>query len=180
MMIDVEALGKAPNAVVTQIAAAVFDPEKRTIVREFNVHVNIDSSIRHGCTVDKSTLMWWMGQPHNARQVMIQGQQGARNLPAALVELQKFVRMFELSAVWAHRMVFDFGKLDWLYHNVQRGGVPWDFKLQRDTVSTMEPFGASLRKYAAPYQRRAHDASDDARAQAMGLMDFFHDHGDLS
>lgn len=72
VMVDIETLSTRPNAMVLSIGAVLFD---ETYVSDGSVLITFGSSAlkeqkRLGRDIDPDTVMWWMGQGHQARDAL--------------------------------------------------------------------------------------------------------------
>lgn len=162
IMIDTETLGVRSSSVIISIGAVPFDDA--AIGPGFYQRVDIQSCLDVGLTVDASTIEWWMTQSDEARAAF--DEKGVP-LRAALNRLSELFEGSEL--VWANGVNFDVPILENAYHACGMV-VPWKFYNTRDyrTVKNMFPkeFLNSLRVEPVV----AHNALDDARAQALTLQ----------
>lgn len=62
VMIDIETMGKGGNAAILSIGAVKFNPLNvgEPIEDRFQVGVTMESCVRHGLTLDASTVEWWL------------------------------------------------------------------------------------------------------------------------
>lgn len=66
--IDLETLGKNPQATIASIAAVDFDPLTGTVSTDSAFHRIIDLEAPGGGVMDVSTVLWWMRQDEEARR----------------------------------------------------------------------------------------------------------------
>jgi len=163
VMIDIETLGTAANSVILSIGAVQFD--ENGFGDEFYSNVNIDSCLERGLVVEGRTILWWMGQDEAARAAL-----GQDELSLATA-LQGLTNAFDWAntRVWCNGLNFDLPILDTAYRACGMS-APWAYYNGRDfrTIKNeldKESFRALEIKPAV-----AHDALEDAKAQAMTLL----------
>lgn len=131
VMIDLETMGTSPTAAIVSIGAVCFDPVAGTVDEDdtFYRRVDLQNAVRHGGTMDASTVLWWLGQPEDARMEIVQG---GMLLPGALRDLTSWYTVHRPEAVWSHGKEFD---LTILEGAMQRLGVicPWTRGEKMDT-----------------------------------------------
>ena len=137
LMVDLETLGTRPTSVFVQIGLCAFNlvPEPGNNMVSTNIHVNIDSALRGGLTVDGGTIQYWLTEGVEARSEM--AQPGGLDLREAMVELVLFVaRTFTVSdmigtrtleRVWGNGPSFDISMLDHA-SAVTRVTLPWSHR----------------------------------------------------
>jgi hypothetical protein len=62
VMMDLETLGLAKNAVITRIAAVSFDIDTGEIIDEIDLLVNAKSCVKVNLQIDGDTICWWLKQ----------------------------------------------------------------------------------------------------------------------
>ena len=163
IMIDIETLGVRSTSVIVSIGAIEFD--EQAIGRGFHRRVDIQSCLDAGLTVDASTIEWWMTQSNDARAVFdIKGD------PLDRV-LDDFCRAFDWDnkLVWCNGMNFDLPILDNAFRAVGLR-TPWPYYNGRDFRTLKNMFPKELVNSLRVEPKVAHDALDDARAQALTLQ----------
>ena len=164
LMLDLETLGTTPGCVVLSIGAVEFDLDG--IKSAFHAHIDVDSSTALGLKVDARTVMWWLDQPKEAQNALLQ----ADTFPIHDV-LDAFNDTFDWKdlKVWANGASFDFPILEAVYKAAHRT-VPWKYYNQMDfrTMKNLVPNGSYELLRVRP--GTAHDALDDARSQASTLI----------
>ena len=164
LMLDLETLGTTPGCVVLSIGAVEFDLDG--IKSEFHAHIDVDSSTALGLKVDARTVMWWLDQSKEAQNALLQ----ADPFPIHDV-LDALSDTFDWKdlKVWANGASFDFPILEAVYKAAHRT-VPWKYYNQMDfrTMKNLVPKDSYELLRARP--GTAHDALDDARAQASTLI----------
>lgn len=164
LMLDLETLGTTPGCVVLSIGAVEFDLDG--IKSEFHAHIDVDSSTALGLKVDARTVMWWLDQSKEAQNALLQ----ADPFPIHDV-LDALSDTFDWKdlKVWANGASFDFPILEAVYKAAHRT-VPWKYYNQMDfrTMKNLVPNGSYELLRVRP--GTAHDALDDARSQALTLV----------
>lgn len=180
-MIDLETLGTAPGAAILTIAALTFRPELLTksnggwlwwrweqAVSSVKVHVDLQSCLDAGLSINPGTLKWWMSQNESARR-------DAFSLDAKAVSIREAcetIRSFLVEAhptedgqtgcrIWAHGANFD---PPILAHAMNATGVklPWHYRAIRDTRTILELAGIT-------HEGLAHEPVRDCTEQAMAV-----------
>lgn len=70
LMIDLESMGKKPNAPIVSIGAVFFDPQSGELGQEFYTAVNLESAMEQGAVPDGDTILWWLRQSSEARSAI--------------------------------------------------------------------------------------------------------------
>lgn len=174
IMLDTEFLDPQPGGVIITIGAVAVNTKIMKITDEFYVKVDADDAIRRGCTVNSSTLRWWMDQPAEARNEAFSGKEDLQ------VSLAKFTNFFEkvrasngkqigstFTQIWTNGKE-DLVLMEAAYRKVNPHlREPWVYNEPRDfrTVRDMFP------NISAPADTGVkHHALDDARYQAKYLI----------
>jgi hypothetical protein len=156
-MIDIETGGLAPGAAILQIAAAEFDPETGTILREWCAQIDLLDSIRLGLRFDPETAEFHL---RNDYEGSLRGYSLIRTLNA----LDMFLHAeTEDITVWAWGKDFEAKHFEHVL--TLMGFRPlWDFrKLHCARDKWIEAFAKDK-----PRPRR-HAALDDVRQQITDL-----------
>ncbi|EGQ0035136.1 exonuclease, partial [Escherichia albertii] len=84
MMIDLETMGKNPDAAVISIGAIFFDPQTGDMGPEFSKTVDLETA---GGVIDRDTIKWWLKQSREAQSAIL-----ADEIPLddALLQLREF------------------------------------------------------------------------------------------
>ena len=168
LMLDLETLSVRPNAVITQIGAVIFDESE--ILADFKCNIDINDSMSKGFHVDGNTITWWLKQSEEARRSIYSGEK----LPVkeALKGFYKWVtdNVTDLDnlKVWGNGSDFDNAIL--AYHLHHLGSKPfWKFYNNRcfRTFLSFHPDAVRV------VPEVAHDAMEDAKAQAMTVLNFW-------
>ena len=162
LMIDLETLGTKPNSVILSIGAVAFD--ENGIHDEFYVNVDLENSIALGFGIDPSTVYWWLKQDSVAGSVL-----GERleTVEDSINQLFCFIENIHADEVWANSPSFDLVMLKNAY---EKAGdkTNWNFWQERDFRTFLSLTGASR---VCP--SIAHNALEDAKAQAQTLINYW-------
>ena len=164
LMIDLETMGKNPDAPIASIGAVFFDPQTGEQGPEFSKIIDMGTC---GGTVDISTIEWWLVQSSEARTAILVNQ---IPLDDALLQLKEFISEHsdeKFVQVWGNGATFDNVILRRSY---ERQGIPcpWRYCNDRD-VRTIVELGKAIdfdARTAIPFEGERHNALDDARYQA--------------
>ncbi|OKP79800.1 hypothetical protein BTE77_06840 [Ensifer adhaerens] len=161
LMIDIETLGTAPGSVILSIGAVEFDAGTGEFGKEYYAAIDPQSAVAAGLTMDVSTLKWWMEQSEEARKAAFSGE---RLLGWTLGEFGDFVRNAEPEQVWAKPPAFDLVLMESAFRACSVP-VPWHYRMARDVRTLFSVSGATQ-----PDVGTAHNALDDAKSQALGVI----------
>ena len=164
LMIEIETLGTAPGSVILSVGAVTFDAETGEFGEEFYAAVEPQSAVDLGLTIDVSTLKWWMDQSEEARKAAFSGDEP---LSKVLFDLRLFVLSVEPSRVWAKPPSFDIVLLESAYRACAIT-IPWHYRTPRDCRTLFD-----LTRATQPDVGTAHNALDDAKSQALGVIDAY-------
>lgn len=174
VMLDIETMGNSPRAVMLSIGAVFFGNGE--LGEEFYVRVDADSCVRAGLVMDVDTVMWWMRQGEEARASLASE---GYPLKEALDTFAWFIGARGLGGVadhvrvWGNGAAFDNVILGSGYRAL-RAPQPWKFWNDRcyRTVKELN------RHVPLEKEKRVgvhHHALDDAKSQALHLMEIFRD-----
>ncbi|EEC7600752.1 exonuclease [Escherichia coli] len=164
LMIDLETMGKNPDAPIASIGAVFFDPQTGEQGPEFSKIIDMGTC---GGTVDISTIEWWLQRSGEARAAIL-----ADRIPLddALLQLREFIDENSgefFVQVWGNGANFDNVILRRSYER-QEIPCPWRYYNDRD-VRTIVELGKAIdfdARTAIPFEGERHNALDDARYQA--------------
>ncbi|EEU4826685.1 3'-5' exoribonuclease [Escherichia coli] len=164
LMIDLETMGKNPDAPIASIGAVFFDPQTGEQGPEFSKIIDMGTC---GGTVDISTIEWWLQRSGEARAAIL-----ADRIPLddALLQLREFIDENSgefFVQVWGNGANFDNVILRRSYER-QEIPCPWRYYNDRD-VRTIVELGKAIdfdARTAIPFEGKRHNALDDARYQA--------------
>ncbi|ENB5568246.1 3'-5' exoribonuclease, partial [Escherichia coli] len=136
LMIDLETMGKNPDAPIASIGAVFFDPQTGEQGPEFSKIIDMGTC---GGTVDISTIEWWLQRSGEARAAIL-----ADRIPLddALLQLREFIDENSgefFVQVWGNGANFDNVILRRSYER-QEIPCPWRYTNDRD-VRTMVALG---------------------------------------
>ncbi|HAU9016371.1 TPA: exonuclease [Escherichia coli] len=164
LMIDLETMGKNPDAPIASIGAVFFDPQTGEQGPEFSKIIDMGTC---GGTVDISTIEWWLQRSGEARAVIL-----ADRIPLddALLQLREFIDENSgefFVQVWGNGANFDNVILRRSYER-QEIPCPWRYTNDRD-VRTMVALGLVMdfdARNVTTFEGERHNALHDARYQA--------------
>jgi len=162
IMLDLETLGTAADAVIVSIGAVFFDVTG--LGDKVYIPINIDSSIAAGRTVTAGTILFWLRQSKEAQDATFKLNEKALSLPDALQEFRKFVARAQDDnvTVWGMGSDFDCAMLSDAYARC-RIRQPWKYSASRcfRTLKALYP-DVTEEERTGVY----HNALDDAVTQA--------------
>lgn len=144
VMVDLETLGTKPTSVFLSLAAIQFDLDTGKTGRVFDEHIDLETALRYGLTMDASTIEWWMKQDADTRRQMFDNK-----LPLSTVlikfsnflhEMQVDMNVSEPILLWGNSASFDLGILGNGFDavDIER---PWKYSHERcyRTVTQLFP-----------------------------------------
>ena len=164
LMIDLETMGKNPDAPIISIGAIFFDPQTGDMGPEFSKTIDLETA---GGVIDRDTIKWWLKQSREAQSAIMTDE---IPLDDALLQLREFIDENSgefFVQVWGNGANFDNTILRRSY---ERQGIPcpWRYYNDRD-VRTIVELGKAIdfdARTAIPFEGVRHNALDDARYQA--------------
>ena len=164
LMIDLETMGKNPDAPIISIGAIFFDPQTGDMGPEFSKTIDLETA---GGVIDRDTIKWWLKQSREAQSAIMTDE---IPLDDALLQLREFIDENSgefFVQVWVNGANFDNVILRRSY---ERQGIPcpWRYCNDRD-VRTIVELGKAIdfdARTAIPFEGERHNALDDARYQA--------------
>ncbi len=164
LMIDLETMGKNPDAPIISIGAIFFDPQTGDMGPEFSKTIDLETA---GGVIDRDTIKWWLKQSREAQSAIMTDE---IPLDDALLQLREFIDENSgefFVQVWGNGANFDNTILRRSY---ERQGIPcpWRYYNDRD-VRTIVELGKAINfdaRTAIPFEGERHNALDDARYQA--------------
>ncbi|EPS8164668.1 3'-5' exoribonuclease domain-containing protein, partial [Escherichia coli] len=85
LMIDLETMGKNPDAPIISIGAIFFDPQTGDMGPEFSKTVDLETA---GGVIDRDTIKWWLKQSREAQSAIMTDE---IPLDDALLQLREFI-----------------------------------------------------------------------------------------
>ena len=164
LMIDLETMGKNPDAPIISIGAIFFDPQTGEMGPEFSKTIDLETA---GGVIDRDTIKWWLKQSREAQSAILTDE---IPLDDALLQLREFIDENSgefFVQVWGNGTSFDNVILRRSY---ERQGIPcpWRYHNDRD-VRTIVELGKTIdfdARTVIPFEGVRHNALDDARHQA--------------
>ncbi|HBA8669822.1 TPA: exonuclease, partial [Escherichia coli] len=164
LMIDLETMGKNPDAPVNAIAGKFFDPVTGEMGPEFSKTIDLETA---GGVIDRDTIKWWLKQSREAQSAILTNE---IPLDDALLQFREFIAENSgefFVQVWGNGANFDNVILRRSY---ERQGIPcpWRYNNDRD-VRTMVALGLVIdfdARTTIPFEGERHNALHDARNQA--------------
>ncbi len=164
LMIDLETMGKNPDAPIISIGAIFFDPQTGDMGPEFSKTIDLETA---GGVIDRDTIKWWLKQSREAQSAIMTDE---IPLDDALLQLREFIDENSgefFVQVWGNGANFDNTILRRSY---ERQGIPcpWRYYNDRD-IRTIVELGKAIdfdARPAIPFEGERHNALDDARYQA--------------
>ena len=166
LMVDIETLGARPGSVIASIGAVVFDANQ--IIEEWECLVDPQSCVDVGLKLEVDTIKWWMRQSDEARAKTF----GARALHVyeALDALNAWANgSHGCTDYWSHGATFDLVMLHEAAIAAKVSPLVKDFRRARDTRTLYEITGVNPKTFMGT--GTAHNAVDDARAQALAVIE---------
>ncbi|EOS8170058.1 3'-5' exoribonuclease [Escherichia coli] len=164
LMIDLETMGKNPDAPINAIAGNFFDPATGKMGPEFSKTIDLETA---GGVIDRGTIKWWLKQSREAQSAILTDE---IPLDDALLQFREFIDENSgefFVQVWGNGATFDNVILRRSY---ERQGIPcpWRYTNDRD-VRTMVALGLVMdfdARTTIPFEGERHNALHDARYQA--------------
>ena len=166
LMVDLETLGSRPGSVIASIGAVVFDANQ--IIEEWECLVDPQSCVDVGLKLEVDTIKWWMRQSDEARSKTF----GVRALhvASALDDLTSWANgSHGCTDYWSHGATFDLVMLHEAAIAAKVSPLVKDFRRARDTRTLYEITGVNPKTFMGT--GTAHNAVDDARAQALAVIE---------
>ena len=167
VVLDLETMGNTQSAAIVAIGAVACTVEQG-IFSQFYTEVSLDSSVRHGLSMDVSTVLWWLNQDKDARAIF-QHNHKVADLTTAIIDFDNWFRVAgepKGILVWGNGADFDNAILRNAYQHVGRE-LPWMYYNNR-CLRTLRAENPDVAKPA--FVGTLHNARDDAWNQANHLL----------
>ena len=164
LSVDLETMGKNPDAPIISIGAIFFDPQTGDMGPEFSKTIDLDTA---GGVIDRDVIKWWLKQSREAQSAILTDE---IPLDDALLQLREFIDENSdefFVQVWGNGANFDNTILRRSYER-QEIPCPWRYHNDRD-VRTIVELGKTIdfdARTVIPFEGVRHNALDDARHQA--------------
>jgi len=166
-MIDLETLGTRPGDAILSIGACLFEPSKGEITSTFYVTINQNDSREQGFKAQKSTMEWWQKQVPEAQAAAFKGE---LSVQSALTQFKMWLPS-EICLVYGNGANFDNALLSAAYRQMKMD-QPWPYWYDRCYRTLASMFLTNRVERVGTY----HNALDDAKTQALRLMDMVKTH----
>lgn len=176
VMVDLETLGTVPGCVILSIGAVEFCPEQGTLGKEFYEVISVYDSLECFLSEDEDTKRWWSQQSPEARRVLdLARQPDATKLAVALARFNDYLSGIAPPSkirLYGNGADFDNPILRVAYScaKVQPYFAGYGGRCYRSLKNLDELFGPFMRFEKLERQGTYHNALDDAKSQAMHLM----------
>lgn len=167
-VLDLETMGNRPTSAIVAIGCVRI--ENLQITDTFYRHVDLQSSLSAGLTVDAGTINWWLRQSREAQEAITSAE--PVQVFEALLDLCEFMGVSvsgepnRQALLWGNGSSFDNVIIGSAFdaHNIAR---PWMFWNDRDlrTLLALYPAAKQL-----PFEGIKHHALDDAEHEARQLI----------
>ncbi|EFF6410008.1 3'-5' exoribonuclease [Escherichia coli] len=164
LMIDLETMGKNPDAPINSLAGKFFDPATGEMGPEFSKTIDLETA---GGVIDRDTIKWWLKQSREAQSAILTDE---IPLDDALLQLREFINENSgefFVQVWGNGANFDNVILRRSYER-QEILCPWRYTNDRD-VRTIVALGLVMdfdARSVITFEGERHNALHDARYQA--------------
>ncbi|EOP5929876.1 3'-5' exoribonuclease [Escherichia coli] len=164
LMIDLETMGKNPDAPINALAGKFFDPATGEMGPEFSKTIDLETA---GGVIDRDTIKWWLKQSREAQSAILTDE---IPLDDALLQLREFIDENSgefFVQVWGNGANFDNVILRCSYER-QEIPCPWRYTNDRD-VRTIVALGLVMdfdARSVITFEGERHNALHDARYQA--------------
>jgi hypothetical protein len=183
LMVDIETMDVKPSAAIISIGACMFDPvagPAQAINETFYTNISLTSNQMNERTISASTVEWWMQQSEEARGALLSNQVGLAKALSLFAEWFQHQTTYRPTHVWANSPSFDCVILQSAFESC-RLLWPIGFWSTRDvrTAGELAYPNADERKAIMKLFRTqvgtAHNAKDDAVAQALFVAQCYHE-----
>ncbi|EOK2060121.1 3'-5' exoribonuclease [Escherichia coli] len=164
LMIDLETMGKNPDAPINALAGKFFDPATGEMGPEFSKTIDLETA---GGVIDRDTIKWWLKQSREAQSAILTDE---IPLDDALLQLREFIDENSgefFVQVWGNGANFNNVILRRSYER-QEIPCPWRYTNDRD-VRTIVALGLVMdfdARSVITFEGERHNALHDARYQA--------------
>ena len=164
LMLDLETLSVAPDAVILTLGAVQFDPFGKGVIDELYIRIDLDEQETLKRSIDPSTIDWWAKQNPEIMEEAFSPDNRIK-LTDAVDQFHRFTQ--GCNRFWSHGAVFDLMIMENLYRQLNKP-FPWKFWDLRDTRTLFDlGFNPDMPKGSL------HNALEDAKRQAIGVQNVF-------
>ena len=173
VMVDLETLGTTANSIIMSLGAVRFDLYGTEIDDQgFYASISIESNLEAGRKLSEDTLLWWLKQESDARQVFFEPKLALRE---ALEQFSDWIGFDPATQIWSNGADFDIPMLAHAFTH-QHMAAPWSPYRARCYRTMKNVHGMIDQSVKTPAMERAgthHNALDDAVDQARHLQLIF-------
>lgn len=167
LMIDLESLSLAKNALVLSAGIVLFSPfaPPGTFAKEWHQALDIDQQVGGQLSVN-TVLDFWFNHPEAASRVHAMRAAGTVRIEDLHFQISAWARQYPKAGIWANSPSFD---LDIMSNLFTRLGLstPWKHFQERDVRTVRKCF---VYQTAPEFEGCAHDALYDAKQQAYEVQ----------
>ena len=165
VMLDIETFSTDANALVVQVAMAIFDRNSAQVKASTTINIDVEDSLKRGFDMDEETLNWWATQP---KEIFESLQINPFSCEEALENMKKFIPFGAI--IWCHA-TFDIPILANFFRKVAPDRkLAWGYKNVRDIRTVVDLSGIDLDKYNWE-QEKTHNALSDVLFQIKYVTD---------
>ena len=168
-MIDLETLDTKSSSVFLSIAAVRFDIETGERGETYSSHVDLDSQLKRGRTINADTLVWWMTKERKLFENMLYN---AKPIEKVLTSFCEFIEDSSTEYVWSNSTRFDLGILTHALHALDYG-TPWDYRCELDYRTMVTLFETPINLSIEGRQGEKHNARADCIWQIKRLCEIW-------
>lgn len=165
IMVDLETMGTTPYSPVIAIGAVRFEAGPMQAMAPFYQAITLESCLKVGLRIKADTVLWWMKQSAQAKQVFEDPE--AVDLPLALDAFTDWLGS-RPDYLWGNSAAFDLGLLADAYRSCGKE-VPWAFYRER-CYRTLKSL-PGMDQFKLQRSGTHHNALDDAISQAHHCRD---------
>jgi hypothetical protein len=167
IMVDLETLSTASNAVMLSIGAVAFSAQSNELGPEYHNIVSLTSGLSYGLQQSEDTIVWWNKQSPAARKTLLASEKSKVDLKKSMEDFNKWLSQFDLAKlrVWGNGSDFDNVILKSSY-DATGVRMPWKFYNNRcyRTIKSL------YKEVELAREGVYHNALDDAKTQAKHLL----------
>lgn len=123
IMLDIECLGVAPDALILTIGAVGFDPLGQGVIGEACYYNRVDPASQPDRNIDTATVEWWSQQCAEAKEEAF-GEADRVSLHKALADLSPL--LWKANRIWANGITYDMVILEHAYKSLGIA-LPWKY-----------------------------------------------------
>lgn len=166
LMLDLETMGMTAGSAILSIGAVFFDMKARALGPEFYRIIDLEDACAHGLTIAPATVLWWMKQSDEARELFKQPGEGLAHTLSYFGSWANANCPREDMKVWGCGVDFDNVLISAAYKACGLE-LPWRWFNNRDYRTVKNQYrDVKIDRSGGVH----HNALDDAKAQALHLI----------